>query len=308
METTSSNSLNMDAIAKQMGISVDSVQATIELLDEGNTVPFITRYRKIARADWTNSRFGKSMTCTRCSDSFLNASKGAEVDSQSGKTDAGAGAEHPVCRFAQIAGRLVFALQAQKQTLATLAKQKTWSRWPKKFWMPIPWRPTLPPAARTGQSGKWFGHLKEVENGVRSILAEHFSELVRLRSLVRRYMWQAQFPANESKPRPMTMIQMPMPMPSILATKNGPPINRPQSTANTLDSEETPTSAADAETPSVESESPSSPTATDSPTTDAGSTTANYSSESNEPAAPAVQVVADAPVLNDDTATPKWRP
>ncbi|MCA9153108.1 MAG: hypothetical protein KDA92_27600, partial [Planctomycetales bacterium] len=46
METTHSLSIDFDAIARQFRLQEDQVRATVELLDEGNTVPFITRYRK----------------------------------------------------------------------------------------------------------------------------------------------------------------------------------------------------------------------------------------------------------------------
>ena len=36
------------AIAKALGVAEDQVRATIELLEAGNTIPFIARYRKEA--------------------------------------------------------------------------------------------------------------------------------------------------------------------------------------------------------------------------------------------------------------------
>ncbi|HID78727.1 MAG TPA: RNA-binding transcriptional accessory protein, partial [Planctomycetaceae bacterium] len=38
--------INLRHIARGLGIPARQVQAVVELLDEGNTVPFITRYRK----------------------------------------------------------------------------------------------------------------------------------------------------------------------------------------------------------------------------------------------------------------------
>lgn len=38
--------INLQHVARAVGLNVKQVQATVELLDEGNTVPFITRYRK----------------------------------------------------------------------------------------------------------------------------------------------------------------------------------------------------------------------------------------------------------------------
>ena len=37
---------DLNPVAKELGIPLGQVQSTVELLDEGNTVPFITRYRK----------------------------------------------------------------------------------------------------------------------------------------------------------------------------------------------------------------------------------------------------------------------
>ena len=38
--------INLQHVARAVGLNIKQVQATVELLDEGNTVPFITRYRK----------------------------------------------------------------------------------------------------------------------------------------------------------------------------------------------------------------------------------------------------------------------
>ncbi|NLE38300.1 MAG: RNA-binding transcriptional accessory protein [Pirellulaceae bacterium] len=38
--------INLQHVARDLGLPLPQVQATVELLDEGNTVPFITRYRK----------------------------------------------------------------------------------------------------------------------------------------------------------------------------------------------------------------------------------------------------------------------
>ncbi len=40
------NNRELDFISKKLGISAGQIKATVELLEEGNTVPFISRYRK----------------------------------------------------------------------------------------------------------------------------------------------------------------------------------------------------------------------------------------------------------------------
>src|SRR3954465_2857113 len=44
METTVS--IDLGHVARELNLPLDKIQRTLDLLDEGNTVPFITRYRK----------------------------------------------------------------------------------------------------------------------------------------------------------------------------------------------------------------------------------------------------------------------
>ena len=43
--------VNLKPIADELGLALQQVESTVNLLDEGNTVPFITRYRK----EWTGN-------------------------------------------------------------------------------------------------------------------------------------------------------------------------------------------------------------------------------------------------------------
>src|SRR5437773_12040720 len=43
---TTTTSIDLGHVARDLGLPVEKVGRTLELLDEGNTVPFITRYRK----------------------------------------------------------------------------------------------------------------------------------------------------------------------------------------------------------------------------------------------------------------------
>src|SRR5207249_10618862 len=43
---TTTTSIDLGHVARDLGLPVENVARTLELLDEGNTVPFITRYRK----------------------------------------------------------------------------------------------------------------------------------------------------------------------------------------------------------------------------------------------------------------------
>src|SRR6476646_755541 len=43
---TTTTSIDLGHVARDLGLSVEKIARTLELLDEGNTVPFITRFRK----------------------------------------------------------------------------------------------------------------------------------------------------------------------------------------------------------------------------------------------------------------------
>ena len=51
----------VNQIAASLSVAVGQVRATVELLDAGNTIPFIARYRKeVTQGNWMKSRFGRS--------------------------------------------------------------------------------------------------------------------------------------------------------------------------------------------------------------------------------------------------------
>ena len=43
-------------LAKELNIRPAQAEAALQLLDDGNTVPFIARYRKEATGSWTKNR------------------------------------------------------------------------------------------------------------------------------------------------------------------------------------------------------------------------------------------------------------
>ena len=45
-------------IAKELAVGSKQVEAAVELLDSGNTVPFIARYRKEATGELQNEQLG----------------------------------------------------------------------------------------------------------------------------------------------------------------------------------------------------------------------------------------------------------
>ncbi len=49
--------IDLGQAARELDLPQESVQRTVTLLDEGNTVPFITRYRKDQTGALTRSRY-----------------------------------------------------------------------------------------------------------------------------------------------------------------------------------------------------------------------------------------------------------
>ena len=42
----------LSRLAKELSIRLSQVESAVKLIDEGNTIPFIARYRKEATGEW----------------------------------------------------------------------------------------------------------------------------------------------------------------------------------------------------------------------------------------------------------------
>lgn len=188
MDTTIA--IDLSAIGQQLQLSLQQVQRTLELLDEGNTVPFITRFRK----DQTGG---------------LDEERVRQIREHAQRLRALAERKLTVLKSIESQGRLVPELaeailhadsakrledlylpfKPKKQTLATLARQRG-----------------LEPLAQAIQRGaaepldalaapylaadRGLASVNEVLQGVRHLLAEQFSEDIELRERLRRQMFQ----------------------------------------------------------------------------------------------------------------------
>ena len=179
--------IDLAQAARELNLPLESVQGTVALLDDGNTVPFITRYRK----DHTGA---------------LNEEQIRRIQERVGKLRALAERKRTILRSVQAQGQLTEALEEQiraanspkrledlylpfkpkKQTLATAARQKGLE----------------PLAAQVLQADPEVGDLHDraqqlvapdrglhapddVLAGVRHIIAEWFSERADVRGKLR---------------------------------------------------------------------------------------------------------------------------
>ena len=129
--------IDLRQLARGLDIPLRQIQAAVELLDEGNTVPFITRYRK----DQTGG---------------LDEEQIREIQGRLTKMRLLADRKQTILRSIESQGKLSEKLAKQilsaattkrledlylpykpkKQTLATLARSAVWSRWLVKSWRP----------------------------------------------------------------------------------------------------------------------------------------------------------------------------
>jgi uncharacterized protein len=193
MDTTNTLSIDLDAIARQFQLATSQVRATVELLDEGNTVPFITRYRKDRTGGLDEEKIRlihDAVTRGR----QLNERKERilrSIQSQEKLTEALERRIHAATSLKTLED-LYLPYRPKKQTLATLARQRGLEP------LALELLHAQPGAALEDLSARCTAHIdpaKELHSsadvlaGVRHILAEVLSERADLRSLVRRCLW-----------------------------------------------------------------------------------------------------------------------
>src|SRR3954453_8952337 len=59
----SANPIDFGRLTRELGIEQDKVARTVALLDEGNTVPFITRYRRDQTGGLDEEQIGRIREC-----------------------------------------------------------------------------------------------------------------------------------------------------------------------------------------------------------------------------------------------------
>lgn len=182
--------IDMGQAARELGLPLDSVQNTVELLDDGNTVPFITRFRK----DRTGA---------------LDEEQVRRIQEKVGKLRALADRKRTVLKSIQSQGVLTAELAEQirtapsskrledlylpykpkKQTLATTARQRGLEPLAREVLDADPAAADL--AARAASfiaPEQELLSVDEVLSGVRHILAEWFSERADVRGRLRKIL------------------------------------------------------------------------------------------------------------------------
>src|SRR3954453_16181766 len=175
-------------LARELGIEQPAVERTVALLDEGNTVPFITRYRK----DQTGG---------------LDEEQIRDIQFRAGKIRQLAERKTTILKTIEAQGKLTPELAEQiehantpkrledlylpfkpkKQTLATIARERGLEPLAVEIYEAWPEAADLQARAATFISAdKELHSVEEVLAGVGHLIAERFSENAELRGRLRR--------------------------------------------------------------------------------------------------------------------------
>lgn len=177
-------------MARDLGLPVDQVQRTVELLDEGNTVPFITRYRKDQTGGFDEEQIRRIRTAVTKARMLAERKQTIlkSIESQ-GKLDKDLIGQIKSAQSTKRLEDLYLPYKPKKQTLATVARQRGLQPLADEVLTASPLAADLD--LRTGDylnpDAGLFARA-DVLLGVGHLLAETFSERADLRSKLRRIL------------------------------------------------------------------------------------------------------------------------
>src|SRR5436190_3696378 len=185
---TPSTTIDLGPVARDLSLPPEKVARTVELLDQGNTVPFITRYRK----DQTGGLDEEQIR--RIEEQVVRLRLLAErkqtilksIESQ-GKLTPELAEQIKSARSTKRLEDLYLPFKPNKQTLATQARARGLEPLAREVYEADPAAADLPTrAAEFVNPDKQLKVLADVLQGVGHLLAEQFSERAELRGRLRR--------------------------------------------------------------------------------------------------------------------------
>ena len=184
--------IDLDLIARELKLDARKVIAAVELLDEGNTIPFITRYRKDATGglDETQVRAIKETVALQKALLERRAFILKSIDSQ-GHLNEALREQLERAKTLKHLEDLYLPFKPKKQTLATIARQKGLEPLANDIFEGR--EPDVDLATRATEFvrvDKDLHSVDEVIEGVGHLLAERFSERADLRYRLRKLLWQ----------------------------------------------------------------------------------------------------------------------
>lgn len=185
--TTAAN-IDLAVLSRELELPLERVEQTLQLLEDGNTIPFITRYRKERTGGLNEEQIQriqqeatKSRLLTERKQSILRS-----IESQ-GKLTPELAAKINSARTVKWLEDVYLPYKPKKQTLATMARQRGLESLAKAIFEADPAAQDLEKrAADFLVPDKGLNTVEEVLQGVRHLLAEMFSERVDIRARLRK--------------------------------------------------------------------------------------------------------------------------
>lgn len=175
-------------IAKELQLSVKQVRTTVELLDEGNTIPFIARYRKEMTGELDENRL-------RDIEDRTNYLRNLEVrkreviriiDEQGKLTDELRASINQAVKLQEVED-LYRPYKQKRKTRASVAKEKGLEPLASWIWSQPKQGDALVEAANYVDEEKGVATAEEALQGAMDILAENIADDATIRSWVRRF-------------------------------------------------------------------------------------------------------------------------
>ncbi|SMF73632.1 uncharacterized protein SAMN05661091_0986 [Paenibacillus uliginis N3/975] len=187
-------------IAKELQLSVKQVRTTVELLDEGNTIPFIARYRKEMTGELDENRL-------RDIEDRTNYLRNLEVrkreviriiDEQGKLTDELRSSIDQAVKLQEVED-LYRPYKQKRKTRASVAKEKGLEPLASWIWNQPKQGDALTEAANYVDEEKGVATAEEALQGAMDILAENIADDATVRSWVRRYSMDHGILTSEAK-------------------------------------------------------------------------------------------------------------
>ena len=180
--------IDLGQLARELNLPVERVQRTVTLLDEGNTVPFITRYRKDQTGGFDEQQIRqiqqRLVRLRMIADRKQTILK--SIESQ-GRLTPELAAQIEAARTTKRLEDLYLPYKPKKQTLATIARQRGLEPLAREILEAAASASDLDHRAADFVSpDRKLNSVAEVLHGVGHLLAERFSERAELREALRK--------------------------------------------------------------------------------------------------------------------------
>lgn len=200
----------VQVIANELGLTAHQVQESIQLLEEGNTIPFIARYRKERTGELDeerlreiSERFQYLTQLTKRKEEIIQL-----IDKQGKLTDSLKEQIHRARKLQELED-LYLPYRPKRKTRATIAKQKGLEPLAKKIKEVESEEELEAIAASWINPEKEILTAKEAISGAIDIIAEEIAEDASLRGWVREYTWKnGVLRAKAKDPEEQTVYEM----------------------------------------------------------------------------------------------------